>query len=85
MSIIWTKERAINASIGARKGKYEAIPEDKRAIEVRRTHPHLFKFEAVSVGDSSGQMFFVPLDESSEETAHFILKAIKFYIENNNE
>lgn len=81
MGTIWSKERAMNASLGLRKGSYEAIPEDSRAREVKRTHPHLFKFQAVSVGDKSGQMFFVPLDESSEETASFILEAIKFYIE----
>ncbi len=40
-------------------------------------HPHLFGFDAISIGDNKGQAFIVPLDESDRETAELIIKSIK--------
>ena len=84
MATIWSKERAFNAELAPRVGKYEAIPSNAQEESIKQKHPQLFSFEAVSIGDDNGQMFLVPLDESSKETAEFILKAIKFYIKENN-
>ena len=82
MSRVWTKKEALGASLAPRKGTYEVLPASVIELGFKQTHPHLFTFEAVSVGDENGQMFLVPLDESSEETVKFILKAIKFYAKN---
>lgn len=70
------------ASLAPQIGRYEAIPQSDREYKVKVTHPHLFEFDTVSVGDGKGQLFFVPLDESSKENAEFILEAINFYIQN---
>jgi hypothetical protein len=78
----WSQQRMSGASIAPRIGKYEAIPQTYHESRVKETNPELFSFETVSVGDTGGQLFFVPLDESSKENAEFILEAIKFYIQN---
>lgn len=79
MSIIWSSDRLKEISIAPRTGTYEAIPQSDHEYKVKATHPHLFTFQTVSIGDAKGQMCFVPLDESSEETAKFIVEAVKFY------
>lgn len=79
MSKIWSKERIKNAIIGLREGEYEAIAKLPHEIICKLNHPELFKFKAISIGDNKGQAFIVPLDESSKETAEFILRAIKAY------
>jgi hypothetical protein len=78
----WSAERMSGASIAPRVGKYEAIPQTDHESWVKEINPELFTFETVSVGDTGGQLFFVPLDESSKENAEFILEAIKFYVNN---
>lgn len=78
----WSAERMSGASIAPRIGQYEAIPQTYHESRVKETNPELFTFETVSVGDTGGQLFFVPLDESSKENAEFILEAIKFYVNN---
>ena len=69
----WTKERLQAASLVPTEGTYEAHPKDLFGLKLKEKHPHIFNFEAISFGDGDGQAFFVPLDESSKETAEFIL------------
>lgn len=80
MSTVWTKDRLLAAGLAPREGKYEVIPATPHEEYMKAKHPHLFSFQAVSIGDDSGQLCFVPLDESSEESAQFIVEAIKFYV-----
>jgi hypothetical protein len=79
MSTVWTSTRLKKACIGVRSGKYEAIPATPREEAIKEKHPEIFKFQAISIGDNGGQAFFVPLDESSRETAEYILRAIAAY------
>lgn len=79
MSKVWSLERLKKAKFGVRVATYEAIPANSYEAENKEKHPHLFKFEALSIGDESGQAFLVPLDESSKETAELIIKAIAAY------
>lgn len=78
----WSRVRMAGASIAPRTGRYEAIPQTPQEWSYKETHPHLFSFETISIGDKDGQLFFVPLDESSKKNAEFILNAINFYINN---
>lgn len=79
MSKVWSLERLKKAKFGVRVATYEAIPANAHEAEMKESHPQLFKFEAISIGDDSGQAFLVPLDESSKETAELIIKAIAAY------
>jgi hypothetical protein len=79
MSTVWTSTRLKKARINVRSGKYEAIPSTPREEAIKEEYPEIFKFEAISIGDNGGQAFFVPLDESSRETAEYILRAIAAY------
>lgn len=79
MSVNWSSDRLKRASIGVRENKYEAIPTSPQEMQAKETYPQLFEFNAVSVGDENGQAFLVPLDESSKETAEYILRAIATY------
>jgi len=79
MSITWTPQRIKMARIGIRTAEYEGIPSTIHESLVKQAHPELFKFTAISIGDNSGQAFLVPLDESSKETADYILRAIAAY------
>jgi hypothetical protein len=79
MSEIWDIERLKAATTGERIGQYEGIPATAREEAIKKSHPHTFSFQAVSIGDSGGQAFLVPLDESSEATAKLILRAIAAY------
>lgn len=79
MSVIWSSDRLKDVSLAPRVGTYECVPQSDHEYKVKATHPHLFSLQAVSIGDSKGQMCLVPLDESSEETAKFIVEAVKFY------
>ena len=72
----WTPERLKNAALGMRVGTYEAVP---MSIFERMQLGDNVRFQAVSVGDKRGQAFIVPLDESSVETAEYILRAIAAY------
>lgn len=80
MSTVWTKDRLLAAGLAPREGKYEVIPATPHEEFMKTLHPHLFSFNAVSIGDDSGQLCVVPLDESSKESAQFIVEAIKFYV-----
>lgn len=75
----WSISRLSSASIAPRKGHYTAVPQTPEEYAYRDTHPELFSFEAMSVGDKGGQAFLVPLDESSEATAELIIAAINAY------
>lgn len=79
MAKVWSLKRLKSAKIGVRTATYEAIPATPQEAEMKEKHPHLFKFEALSIGDDNGQAFLVPLDESSKETAELIIKAIAAY------
>jgi hypothetical protein len=79
MSKVWSLERLKKAKLGVRVATYEAIPANAHEAEMKESHPELFKFEAISIGDDSGQAFLVPLDESSKETAELIIEAIAAY------
>lgn len=73
---VWTPERLKKATLGKRVGTYEAVP---MSIFERMQLGDRVRFLAVSVGDKRGQAFLVPLDESSAETAEYILRAIAAY------
>lgn len=75
----WNKERLKNAAIGDRIAKYKAIPANAAEALYEKSHPEIFNFEAISIGDDGGQAFLIPLDESDNETAEYILRAIKAY------
>jgi len=79
MSTIWNKERIKKAKIAPRIGIYETIPQSTKETQAKQDYPDIFKFKNISIGDGEGQAFFVPLDESSCETAEYILRAIKAY------
>lgn len=79
MSTLWTPERLKKASINVRSAKYEAVPATPREEAIKKDHPEIFEMKAISVGDNNGQAFIVPLDESSRETAEYILRAIAAY------
>ena len=79
MSEVWDIERLKAATVGDRVGQYEGIPATAREEAIKKSHPHIFSFQAVSIGDDNGQAFLVPLDESSGETAKLILRAIAAY------
>lgn len=76
MSNVWTPKRLKRATLGKRSGEYEAVP---ASISERMALGDRVRFQAVSVGDSRGQAFIIPLDESSVETAEYILRAIAAY------
>ena len=77
----WSLKRLKAAKLSPRQATYEvsAIPSSPYEASVQESHPQLFSFEALSIGDSNGQALFIPLDESSEETAKLILAAIAAY------
>ena len=75
----WNPERLKSVSIGVREGKYEAVPANETESQMKTLHPEIFSFSAISIGDNKGQAFIVPLDESSKETAEYIIRAIKAY------
>ena len=79
MSTIWNIQRLKAASIGPRTATYQGVPSTRKAEQVQKRKPEIFEFEAVSIGDENGQAFLVPLDESSKETAEYILRAIAAY------
>lgn len=79
MSKIWSKERIKNVNFGINSARYNIKPKTRHLKELEKKHPELFNFEAISIGDNDGQLFFVPLDESSKENAEYILRAIKAY------
>lgn len=79
MSKVWTIERLKKATIAKRTAQYKVIPATEREKAIEKSHPHIFTFEAISIGDGSGQAFLVPLDESGEGVAKLILKAIAAY------
>ena len=79
MPRIWKPDEIKKASINVRSAKYEAIPANEYEEKVKKEHPEIFSFEAISIGDKKGQAFIVPLDESSRETAEYILRAIAAY------
>lgn len=76
---IWNKERIKNATFGLHKATYNINAETESMKQLKEKHPNLFEFEAISIVDRNGQLFFVPLDESSKENAEYILRAIKAY------
>lgn len=73
---VWTAKRLKRATLGARENTYEAVP--MSILEQMALGDHV-RFQAVSIGDDRGQAFIVPLDESSVETAEYILRAIAAY------
>jgi len=75
----WSIERLKKASLAPHVAEYEAVAGTLEQVTMKRLHPALFKFEAISVGDGSGQAFIVPLDESGKGTAELILKALAAY------
>ena len=81
----WSSKRLKAASIGKKAAgyvvtaEYVLIPESGHERSIYEAHPERLSFSAISVGDSSGQAFLVPLDESSRETAEYILRAIAAY------
>lgn len=79
MSQFWSLERLKRATLGIRTARYNAIPATLHEIEKQEKYPHLFEFDAISIGDNSGQAFIVPLDESGRETAELIMRAIAAY------
>ena len=79
MSVNWSPQRLKRASLGLASGRYEATPTTPEMIDAKKRNPDLFKFDAVSIGDEGGQAFIVPLDESSLQTAMYILRAIAAY------
>ena len=80
MSKIWNVEELKSIKIGARTANYEALPATILEKEMKKKQPQLFTFEAISIGkDDKGQAFLVPLDESSRETAEYIIRAIIAY------
>lgn len=79
MSQVWSLKRLKSAKLAVRVATYEAIPANAHEAAMKKIRPQLFKFEAISIGDDSGQAFLVPLDESSKETAELIIKAIAAY------
>lgn len=80
----WDLDRLCGASLAPKKATYKAVPSTPYQIAVSETNPELFEFEAVSVGDDEGQAFIIPLDESSEEVAGIVIKALEFYKEYGN-
>ena len=76
---VWTPKRLKGATVGLREAVYEALPGSKMEAKIKDELPELFRFKAISVGDENGQAFLVPLDESSRETAMYILRAIAAY------
>lgn len=74
----WDKNRIKQASLSDVSARYKALPTLEQ-IEMAKDHPEIFEFEAISVGDSDGQCFFIPLDESDKDTAEYIIRAIKAY------
>ena len=80
MSSIWSKEEIKEATIAPRIGIYEFIPQTTREEKVKEKRPDMFRFNTLSIGlNRKGQLFFVPLDESSKENAEYILRAIAAY------
>jgi hypothetical protein len=79
MSKIWTAKRLKLATIGKRIATYEAIAATPEEEKIKMQQPKIFKFPAISIGDAHGQAFLVPLDESSRETAEYIIRAIAAY------
>jgi hypothetical protein len=75
----WKPDELKAASIGSRTAKYDGIPANDYERQMRQKHPEKFTFDAISIGDKNGQAFMVPLDESSRETAEYILRAIAAY------
>ena len=79
MTKVWSLERLKSAKISVRTATYEGIPANEQEEMMKKLHPEIFSFEAISIGDGNGQAFLVPLDESSKETAELIIKAIAAY------
>ena len=80
MSIKWNKDIIKKAMIGARTATYKPAAQSAYQKLMEETHPEMFQFKALSVGcDEIGQLFIVPLDESSKENAEYILRAIRAY------
>lgn len=79
MSKIWNTERIKGATLGLTSATYEAVNLTAEQELIKQSFPHIFKFEAISIGDGKGQLFLVPLDESSKENAEYILRAIAAY------
>ncbi|MEE9374514.1 MAG: hypothetical protein V3V00_15775 [Saprospiraceae bacterium] len=75
----WNIKRIKNATIAPRVAKYAGIPANEREEKIKKSHPLLFNFNALSVGDDTGQAFIIPLDESDRELAEYILRAINAY------
>jgi hypothetical protein len=79
MSNDWSSARLKKATLGKCVGRYEAMSVTPQEAEVKKQYPEMFTFDAVSIGDKKGQAFLVPLDDSSKETAEYILRAIAAY------
>ena len=79
MSTTWSPTRLKAALLGLKTFKYEVLPVGQNEMVLKTIFPKTFGFEGISVGDASGQAFIVPLDESSMETARYIMRAIAAY------
>lgn len=79
MNNTWDIERIKGASIAPRTAEYNVIPANDEEDAVKKEHPEIFNFKAISIGDNGGQLFLVPLDESDRGTAEYILRAISAY------
>lgn len=79
MSKIWGKRRIKSSFIAPLAADYGVINLTEEQLIRKKDHPEIFKFQAISIGDRGGQLFFVPLDESSRKNAEYILRAIKAY------
>ena len=79
MSTTWSPTRLKAAFLGLKAFKYEVLPVGQDEMVLKMMFPNTFGFEGISAGDASGQAFIVPLDESSMETAQYILRAIEAY------
>lgn len=75
----WDIKRLKGATLALKVAQYEAVALTLEQVTMKRLHPELFNFEAISVGDEDGQAFIVPLDESGRGTAELILKALAAY------
>jgi hypothetical protein len=75
----WSIDRLKKATLGEKSGSYKVIPKTERELNISKINPEIFEFEAISIGDRSGQALFIPLDESSKKTAEYILRAIASY------
>lgn len=67
-----TKHTSVPWEIGQRTGKYR-VP--IASIEALKKAGLSLEFEALSIGTTSGQIAIIPLDESNEANAKFIVRA----------